>query len=334
MTQALLLSTLLVLSAAPASRTPKARLQAAQAELNQGDFQGALRILDAAVETTSDAALLSRMHLLRGEAYAAMRDLPAAEGALARALEHDPEASLDPNRVDPALVTMLSGLRDRLQGTLEVTADRPNTRVSIDGKPAGTAPLRTQLGLGRHRVEGRTADGRAAGSDEVVVYHRKTARVALALKDVPGAARAPPPPSGGAPLLFGFGKPFADLRLQFDPFQWNEGLGIEVGGGLQSQFLRLGLNLRVFPQFGFNPRGAFVVPLHESTRVFIELELPVLFVGGPAPVAFALGGAGGLDFEVNRWLSVFAQLGARHFFVGVYESNRLTLQGGVRLRLP
>lgn len=330
MTQALLLSTLLVLSAAPASRTPKARIQAAQAELNQGDFQGALRILDAALESTRDGALLAQMHLLRGEAYAAMRDLPAAEKALAEALEHDPEATLDPNRVDPALVSMLSGLRERLKGTLEVAADRPNVRITVDGKALGTAPVRTQLGLGRHRVEGRTADGRAASSDDVVVYHRRTARVALVMKDLPAAARAG---ASGGPVLFGFGKPFADLRLQLDPFQWNEGVGIEVGGGLQSQFLRLGLNLRVFPQFGFDLRGAFVVPLRESTRAFIELELPFLF-GGSTGIAFALGGAGGIDYEVNRWLVVFGQVGARHFFFGVAEPNRLTVQAGVRLGLP
>lgn len=326
MTQALLLSTLLVIAAPPIPG--KAKFTAAQSQFNRGAFDRSLELSEQAREEASDPKLLSQIHLLRGQTYGAMRDLVSAEAALAQALEQDPEATLDPNRVDPAVVSLLNGLRQRLRGTLVVTADKPNVKVTYDGRPVAA---RAQVPIGRHKVEVKTADGRFAGSREVVVRVGKVEQVSLTLEEVPQGAWAGGEDIGG-PVLFGFGKPLADLRLQFDPLQWAEGAGIEVGGGLQAQYLRASVHFRVFPQFGLTLRGALTVPVMERLRAYVELELPIIFY---APsVAIGLGGAGGVDYSINKWLGLFGQVGARHFFLTPFDDNRLTLQGGARLRLP
>ncbi len=332
MTQALLLSTLLLLSAGASPRpNAKGKLQAAQTQFNRGDFEETLQLLDQAKEETSEDGTLSRIHLLRGQAYGALRDLVKAEEALAEALEHDPEATLDANRVDPSLVTMLSGLKSRLRGTLEVTADRPGAKVTYNGKALGTAPLRAQVEIGRSKLEVRTPDGRYGARREVEIRPRRTEKVSVTLSELPPESQGG---GSGSPVLFGFGKPLADLRLQLDPFQWTEGMGIEIGGGLQSRYLRTSFHFRVFPAFGMTARGAFSVPVADKVRAYVELELPVIFYGGETPVALGLGGAGGMDYELNKWLSLFAQVGARHFFLSPYASSRLSLQAGVRLEMP
>lgn len=343
MTQALILSTLFLLTAGPtrsAASGATAKLQAAQAEFNRGNFQAALDDLEEAGRDTTDDALLAKIYLLRGQAYGAMRDLVSAESALADALEHDPEATLDPNRVDPSLVTMLAGLKQRLKGSLEVTSDRPDAKVALDGSLLGTAPVRATVGIGRHKVVVRSPDGRFGATEEVVVRPRRTARFEAKLRELPreqagssgGASSAG---EGGGAVFFGFGKPFGAVHLQFDPLQWAEGVGIAIGGGLQSRYVRAGLDLRVFPQFGITARGAFMVPVVDKFKAFIELELPFIWYGyDNAPFAFGLGGEGGVEYEFNKWLAAYAQVGARHFFFSPGDDNRLTLQGGIRLQLP
>lgn len=332
MTQALLLSTLLVLAAPGPARTHgKAKLAAAQQQFNRGDFEDSLGLLKQAQAESSDDETLARVHLLRGQVHGALRDLVEAEASLARALEHDPEATLDPNRVDPSLVTMLTGLKSRLRGTLEVTSNRPDSNVMFNGRALGTAPVRAQVEIGRHTLEVRTADGRYGARREVVVKARRVEKVDLTLQEgLPELA-----PTGTSPVLFGFGRPLADLRVQLDPFLIGEGLGIEIGGGLQSSYLRTSFHFRVFPSFGITLRGAFAVPVMDRTRGYVELELPLIFHASEPPVSFGLGGAGGVDYELNRWLSVFGQIGARHFFITPSPTNsRLTIQAGVRLQLP
>ncbi len=341
MTQALILSTLLLFSAGPtrsAATGATAKLQAAQTEFNRGDFQAALDDLEEASRETTDDALLAKIYLLRGQAYGAMRDLVSAESALADALEHDPEATLDPNRVDPSLVTMLAGLKQRLKGSLEVSSDHPDSKVALDGSLLGTAPVRATVGIGRHKIVVRSADGKLGATEEVVVRPRRTARVEAKLSELPqeqaSSGGAPSGGEGGGTVLFGFGKPFGAIHLQIDPIQWAEGVGIAFGGGLQSRYVRVGLDLRIFPQFGLTARGAFMVPVVDKFKAFIELEIPFIWYGDWAPFALGIGGEGGVEYEINKWLALYAQVGARHFFFAHGDADRLTLQGGIRLQLP
>ena len=72
MTQALLLSALLALSATP-KKSGSGRLASAQVEFSRGDFSAALRDLDVAVSETCDEQVLSKVHLLRGQCYGSTR---------------------------------------------------------------------------------------------------------------------------------------------------------------------------------------------------------------------------------------------------------------------
>jgi hypothetical protein len=93
------------------------------------------------------------------------------------------------------------------------------------------------------------------------------------------------------------------------------------------------LHARVLTIFGLTPRAALSVPVAEHVRAYISVELPVLF---PSRIAFGLGGEVGAEYQFSPWFSGFAEVGARHFFIApdTFDPNRLTVQVGVRLRIP
>jgi hypothetical protein len=331
MTLALALSALLVTAAAPARGSAGAvKLQQGQSEFKNGDFLGALRTLDAAAAEATDDALLGQIHLLRGQCLAARQDFPGAEEAFRQALEHDPEVRLDPSKVDPALVTTLDKLRGKLRGELVVRADRAEAQVSVDGRRLGQAPFKSSVPIGPHSVEVRSVDGLYGASMEVVVRHRQTTEVNAQLKELPAPYRAgdqtQEPHEESA-------RPFGDLRSTIDPLTADKHFGFEVGGGLEYRHFRASVSAILFPDFGIALRGALNVPVQDRVSAYVSLEVPVLFDGS---AAFGLGGAGGLEYDVNRWFDPFFEVGLRHFFTGVENAdpNRLVFQIGVRLKAP
>ena len=345
MTQALLLSALLALSAAP-KKPASGRLASAQAEFNRGDFASALRDLDAAVSETGDEPTLSRIHLLRGQCYGAQRDLVKAEEAFEKALENDPEAKLDPQRVDPSLVSLLEGLRDRMQGDLEVRTDRP-AKVHFDGKPIGPAPVKASVAIGRHKLEAHTGDGKYSASSSVVIAAHKTTTVEMELAESRREDDTPPvgPRGGGEPrdgggeprgsgsfTVYG-GRPLADLRLGVNPLDLLTVPQAEVGFGAEWPYVRASVHLQFLPVFGIVPRGGFWVPVVDQVRAYIELELPIFFPQGTTPLGLGLGGCGGAEFFFIKWLSGFAEIGARNFFLPGPEVQ-VIIQAGMRMRLP
>jgi hypothetical protein len=340
MTQALLLAALLAFSATP-KKPGSARLAAAQAEFSRGDFAAALRDLDLAAGETGDEQTLGKIHLLRGQCYGAQRDLVKAEQAFEKALENDPEAKLDPTRVDPSLVSLLEGLRDRMQGDLEVRTDRP-AKISFDGKPIGLSPVKATVPIGRHRLEAHTGDGKYVASSSVVIFAKKTTTVDMELAEARREEEAPPPGSGsrdgmapaaGSSFQIYGGRPLADLRLGIDPFQFFQAPQLELGFGLEWPYLRASAHLRFLPGFGITPRGGLWVPVIDQLRAYAELELPILFPTGTTDFSLGLGGCGGVELFFVKWLSAFAEIGARNFFLPAGRVE-VTIQGGVRLRLP
>jgi len=305
-----------------------AKLQMAQAEFNRADFQGALKTLDAAASQASDEKLLAKIHLLRGQCFAATQNFVAADAAFAKALENDPEASLDAAKVDPTVVRMLESLRSHMRGELRVDADHPGAEVSIDGRPAGAAPLKVPISIGRHVVQAKTADGKLTARDEVVVHSKKSADLHLAMRP-PGSAA---PKDAAANSQTDEIKPTADVRILLQPLTSEEVFGIEIGGGFEYEFLRLTLHASLYPNFGFTPRVALVAPVADRADIYLSVEIPIIF---SSPTAFGLGGAGGVEYKVSSWLGLFAELGVRHLFTGPgTDPNRLTLQPGLRLRVP
>src|SRR4051812_40883460 len=107
---------LVLVMAGPAKGT---RLDQAQKAFTSGDYDGALKLLDP-MQEASDTATLEKVQLLRAQCFAAQQNFARAEDAFTQALEANPEASLDPARVDPSVVKVLDSLRARLSGELVV----------------------------------------------------------------------------------------------------------------------------------------------------------------------------------------------------------------------
>jgi hypothetical protein len=334
MIHALLISTLLFASpsSSPAAsgttrpRPGSGRLLQAQTEFSRGDFAAAMRSLDAARAEVPDDYTLARVELLDGQIRSAQRDPLGADASFTRALERDPEIRLDPDRVDPDLVKQLETLRGGMKGELSVSADMP-AKVLVNGKPLGSAPARTTLPIGRHTVVVQGIDNPKTSTQEVVVR-------ANIVNEVPVTLAALPDPVGpsGVPELGGM-KPYADVRVGIDPLHYTQGVAFEVGGGVEGRYLRASLSARVFPEFGLTPRGALTVPVTDSVRGYVALELPTLFM---SRIAFGLGGSGGAELILSPWLAAYAEVGGRHFFFAPtnFDLNRLTVQSGLRLRVP
>lgn len=322
------LAALLLVAAAP-SKPGVLKLQAGQTEFRRGDFLGALRVLDAAAAEATDDQLLGQIHLLRAQCLAARQDFAGAKEAFGLALAHDPDVRLDPSKVDPALVSMLDELRNRLRGELVVGADRKGAQVWMDGKLIGEAPLRSSVPIGKHALQIRTPDRLYSDEQEVTVRAKQTTEVTAQLVEHPA-----PGHSGSAPeRARDATRPFADIRGTLDPFRGDKNVGFEVGGGLEYQHFRASVSAILFPDFGLDLRGALNVPLVENFNAYISLEIPLIFASS---TQFGLGGAGGLEYEFTRWFDPFFEVGIRHLFTGQgdEDANRLILQLGIRLKVP
>ena len=318
-----------LLLTAASSQPGALKFQAGQSEFKRGDLLGALRVLDAAAAEATDDGLLGQIHLLRAQCLAARHDFTGAQEAFSLALEHDPDARLDPSKVDPALVSMLDGLRNRLRGELVVRADRPGAQVWLDGKLVGEAPIRSSVPIGKHTVQLRSADTAAGESQEVTVRPRQTAEVTARLGEPAAGSRAGAAPDGRREAA----RPFADIRGTLDPFRSEKNVGFEVGAGLEYQHFRASVSAVLFADFGIDPRAALSVPLVENFNAYASLEIPVIFA---SPIQFGVGGAGGLEYEFSRWFDPFFEVGVRHLFTGQGDddANRLILQLGIRLKVP
>ena len=330
MTRASLL-TIIFLAAMDAGAARGSRLAQGQAEFNRGNFAPALKHLDAAAAESNDDATAAKIHLLRGQAFAAQQQFDDAEAAFARALAHDPEASLDPSRVDPKLVRMLDDLRDRTKAEVSIRTSVPGAAVKIDGQYVGQSPVTTQLSIGRHSVEAATPDGQRVGKAEIVVRPNRALEVPLSLEQV----RDPPPKdkASATPAALSWRNGFVDLRANWNPFPLPGDGAFEVGAGIEQAIFRGGLHLRLFPAFGLIPRGALHVPITDAVDGTVELELPFIFTD--RGVEAGLGAAGGAEYMVTKWIGLFGQVGFRYnFIVARSQQSQLYLQAGLRIRLP
>jgi hypothetical protein len=208
---------------------------------------------------------------------------------------------------------------------LRVNADHPGSQILLDGKSAGTAPLKASVPVGRHLVEAKSSDG-LYGSEEVVVHLKQATDVAFQLKPLPGQAE------GATPSKEDAFRPYADLRAVIDPFS-SQAIWFDVGGGIQYRYLRAGLAAIFYPDFGFTLRGALGVPVAERFNGYLSMEIPILFSGS---TTFGLGGAAGMEYEINHWFAPFLEIGLRHYFNGGFDAdpNRFVIQSGIRLRSP
>jgi hypothetical protein len=319
-------------TAAPSKGT---RFEQGQRLFNQGDFEAALKQLDGAAQEERDPSVLERIHLLRGQAFSARQDFVKAEDAFGLALDANPEASLDPARVDPTVVKLLESVRARLTGTLVVNATPATATLLLDGKPLGPSPQTLQASIGRHKVEARFGDD-ATPPVEVLLKARREVRVEFSQgKPPPPVVVTPPLPPPEEKTV----RPMGEVRGVFEvpPKPGGEGVGaLEVGGGIDTKYVRAGLSLRVFPYFGVVPRVALVVPAIGHLHAFVELQAPLWLTRPSGGVGFGIGAAAGAEYWVVPFLSVFAQAGGHYLFLNPMrgDAGAFVASGGVRLKVP
>ena len=315
----------------PVTKAAKAdapKLEQGQKLFNQGDFDGALKMLDAAAIDGGDPATMEKVQLLRAQCLAARQDFARAEDAFALALDANPETSLDPARVDPTVVKILESVRARLTGSLAVGSNPAGATLVLDGKPVGAAPQTLPVPAGRHKLEAKWGEG-ASQVVELQVRPRRETRVEW----VQGAV-VPGPVSPGLleprPL-----RPFGDLRGMIEPA--TSGFvsgGLELGGGIELSWFRVGLFARLFPNFGIIPRFQLALPVLDVMNILLEVSAPLTFL--PDGLGIGFGGGGGAEYYPWKWIGVYALIGGRHHFLwpGRNDSTAFTATAGIRLRVP
>jgi PEGA domain len=274
------------------------------------------------------------VHLLRGQCFAARQDFSRAEEAFALALEANPDASLDPSRVDPSVVKLLDAMRGRLTGELSLQSTPPGASVSIDGVVAGKAPFTSPVGIGKHKLEARWPDG-AVGQADVVVRGKRETRVAFVAVTVTVTVQAPAPPLPPVEPPSRV-RPYGELRTGFEvPALNTDWFGLEVGGGVELPWTRFGLTFRMYPAFGLTPRASLVIPvLKDVLLAQVELQVPMLFRQNNFILGF--GAVAGVEWTPLKALGVFAQLGGRQYVRGesITFYTRFVSEVGLRIRLP
>ncbi|WP_071904948.1 PEGA domain-containing protein [Cystobacter ferrugineus] len=281
----------LLLAAGPSTGEHR-ELDAALEALSEGDFESALSRVDAGLKKTRDETEIARLHVVRGEAYAALRRYSQMEASFAQALESDPDVRLDPERVQPTVVALFESLRERLRGELAVEVEPSGAALRLDGQPLGQAPWRGPVPIGTHTLdvdEGRT-------SLQVKVRPSRTEQVRVVL---PPAASMEAPWSG---LVF---SAQARATLGVSPLS---GVGLEAGARLAGTYVYGELNATVGSRFGASARlGAQAPELVGPLTFFLSLDAYAL--GGP----FLFGGglSAGASLPLSSKFDLFVELSGR-----------------------
>ncbi len=319
-----------LLLAAPVSKPGRAdapKLELGQKLFNQGDFDGALKALDAAAVEGGEPATLEKVHLLRAQCLAARQDFARAEEAFALALDANPETTLDPTRVDPTVVRLLESVRARLTGSLIIDSTPPGALLLLDGKSVGAAPQTVATPAGKHKLEARWGDGPLQVTELQIRPRRETRVVWVQGGAGPGASGLQLEPR---PI-----RPFGDLRGMIEPATsgYVSG-GLELGGGIELSWFRIGLFARLYPYFGVTPRFQLALPVLDTMNVLLEVALPLSFLQDG--LGLGLGGGGGAEYYPLKWMGVYVLIGGRHHFLwpGRNDDTAFTATGGVRLRVP
>ncbi|MET0402809.1 MAG: PEGA domain-containing protein, partial [Cystobacter sp.] len=291
MSAPLLVLSLFLLSAAPA-REPRELDEALEA-LTEGDFEAALARADAGLRRSRDEAHTARLQLIRGEAHAALRQYAQMEAAFAQALEADPDARLDPERVQPTVVALFESLRERLRGELSVEVEPPGAELRLDGRPLGKAPWRGPAPIGTHTL----TVGSGNTPHQVKVRPGRTEQVRLV---VPPEATPLDAPS---PLAFSLQ---ARAALGVVPFS---GVGVEAGARLAGRNLQGELNATVGRRLGASARLGVQAPeLVGPLTLFLTLDGYLL---GGGPVLLGAGVSAGASLPLGPRFDLFAELSGR-----------------------
>ncbi|MBN8233286.1 PEGA domain-containing protein [Corallococcus macrosporus] len=268
-------------------------LEAALQSLSEADFEAALAHIEAGLRQTRDEAQTAQLRLVQGEVYAALRQYAQMETAFARALEANPDARLDPQRVQPTVVALFESLRGRLQGTLAIEVDPAGAEVRLDGRLLGQAPWKGPVPIGTHTLE----VGPTLTPLQVKVHTDQTEQVRVVLPAAPATQ-----PAFFSSLAFS-----AQLRAAFG-LSPSSGAGLEAGARLSGTYVFGELNATAGSRFGAALRLGTQAP-RLLGPVTLSLSLDGYAVGGPA--LFGGGLSAGASLPLSTKFDVFAELSGR-----------------------
>ncbi|RKG74593.1 PEGA domain-containing protein [Corallococcus exercitus] len=267
-------------------------LDAALQSLSEADFEAALAHVETGLRQARDEAHVAQLRLVQGEVYAALRQYAKMETAFARALEANPDARLDPERVQPNVVARLESLRGSLQGTLSVDVDPAGAEVRLDGRALGPAPWRGPVPIGTHTLE----VGPNLTPFQVKVRPSQTEQVRVVLPAAP-ATRS----------FFSSLALSAQLRAAFG-LSPTSGAGLEAGARLSGTYVFGELNATAGGRFGAAARLGAQAP-RLLGPVTLSLSLDGYALGGPA--LFGGGLSAGASLPLSTKFDVFAELSGR-----------------------
>lgn len=196
----------LLVFAAPGSAQAGDLLQDGVGLFSTGEYEASITSLERAKDQTTDKKRLGQIMLYIGLGHQLLGAKQAAKDALAEALAHDPDLSLDPRRFKRELLELLSMTRGSL-ALLIVISDVGRAEVHIDGKRIGSTPLRTYIPAEKYKLEVKRGEARfsavlslSAGQRKKVVAEL-TATAPQPVSD-PAPSRAEGPSFWGRPRLW------------------------------------------------------------------------------------------------------------------------------------
>ncbi len=294
MSAPLLVMSLLLSSGAPVEGPRE--LDAALQALAEGDFESALSRVEAGLWQTRDETYIARLHLVRGEVYAALRQYSQMEAAFAQALESDPDVRPDPERVQPTVVALFESLRERLRGELAIDVDPSGAELRFDGQPLGQAPWKGPVPIGTHMLE----VGTGVTTLQVKVRPGRTEQVRVVLPPATSTTASVDRPSSG----FAFSA-HARAAMGLSPLS---GAGLEAGVRLAGTYVYGELNATAGRRFGASVRlGAQAPKLVGPLTFFLSLDGYAL--GGPT--LFGGGLSAGASLPLSSRFDLFAELSGR-----------------------
>jgi len=332
---------LLAAAGPPNNLPPPSNLEQGQKAFAEGKFDAALKALDAAAAEARDAATLEKIHLMRGQAFAARQNYAKAEEAFALAIDANPEAALDPGKVDPAVVKLLESIRARTSGAVSVQSTPAGAAVFLDGADAGVAPATLTTGIGRHQVAAQWSEGQRAEASVLVRAKRETVvelvllereKVVEKIVEKVVEKRVEVPVQQPPPVEERFVRPYVAVRGVADLNSGPEG-GLDLGAGVDFKYVSAGLYVRPYRYLYVIPRAAVLWPLFDFLTLFGEAELDLRT---SSRFGVALGINAGVEYLPWKWLGMFVSAGGKHFFVnqGFVVDWRISAAAGLRARLP
>jgi hypothetical protein len=296
-------------------------LQDGLSRFDGGDFEGALRVAQAAAAHDADPPHRAQLRLLEARCALALRRELDVEAALSSALVDDPTLAVDPNVVGPGFAATVERLRLTLAGSVSIEAVPSGMAIRVDGAIVGKAPVTERLAVGRHHLAALDGTGQEAVEAEVVVAPRQAQSVRLAV--------AAPPPTPEPPGRPGTLAPAAAVHLTVDP---RSGAALQAGLVLVDAHWLVEADGVAGGASGATVRAGLRTDLLSWLGVQATVDGALFFT---SPIIPGVGVSAGPSFRPVAFLDLVVQ-GSAMFFNGhaPFRAQYFLVDLGARVRWP